>query len=100
MQPQRAECGICSGLIGNAQSGLEVENAALRDCFIGGAAAMVERYEIGVYRGLIHEAELMGQSEVEQLLQQNLQQEKETARQLESSEPMLLQAAQKQEATA
>lgn len=36
VDPQRAECGICSGLIGNAQSGLQVEDAALRDCFIGG----------------------------------------------------------------
>ncbi len=99
-KPDRVECGICSGLIANAQSGLEVEDAALRDCFIGGAATMVEHYEIGVYRGLINEAELMGQSEVAQLLQQNLQQEEETAQQLESSEPRLLQTAQQREAIA
>ena len=100
VDPQRAECGICSGLIGNAQSGLQVEDAALRDCFIGGAATMVEHYEIGVYRGLINGAELMGQSEVAQLLRQNLQQEEETAQHLESSEPMLLQTAKQREASA
>ena len=50
---------------------------------------MVEHYEIGVYRGLINGAELMGQAGVAQLLQQNLQQEEETAQHLESSEPML-----------
>jgi ferritin-like metal-binding protein YciE len=100
MEPQRAECGICTGLIKNAQSGLEVQDAALRDCFIGGAATMVEHYEIGVYRGLVNEAELMGQPQVAQLLRQNLQQEEETAQHLESSEPMLLQAAKQQEARA
>jgi len=99
-KPDRAECGICSGLIKNAQSGLQVENAALRDCFIGGAAGMVEHYEIGIYRGLINGAELMGQSEVAQLLRQNLQQEEETAQHLESSEPMLLQTAKQREASA
>ncbi len=99
-KPDRAECGICSGLIKNAQSGLEVEDAALRDCFIGGAATMVEHYEVGVYRGLINGAELMGKTEVAQLLRQNLQQEEETAQHLESSEPMLLQTAKQREASA
>jgi ferritin-like metal-binding protein YciE len=98
--PERAECGICSGLIKNAQSGLQTPGDALRDCFIGGAATMVEHYEIGVYRGLINGAELMGQAEVAQLLRQNLQQEEETAQHLESSEPMLLQTAKQQEAAA
>ena len=98
--PQRAECGICTGLIDNAQTGLQVGDAALRDCFIGGAATMVEHYEIGVYRGLVNGAELMGKTEVAQLLRQNLQQEEETAQHLESSEPMLLQAAKQQESGA
>lgn len=98
VEPARATCGICSGLISNAQSGLEVQDAALRDCFIGGAAAMVEHYEIGVYRGLINEARLMGQDQVAALLQQNLEQEEQTAQHLESSEPALLQAAKQHEA--
>ncbi len=99
-RPERAECGICTGLINNAQTGLQVEDAALRDCFIGGAATMVEHYEIGVYRGLINGAELSGQTEVAQLLHRNLQQEEETVQHLESSEPMLLQKAKQQEASA
>ena len=100
VEPERQECGICSGLIANAQSGLKSGNKALRDCFIGGAATMVEHYEIGVYRGLINGAHLMGQEQVAQLLRQNLQQEEQTAQALESSEPMLLQTAKQQEAAA
>ena len=100
MEPQRGECAIATGLLTTAQGGRKVSDPALRDCMIGGAATMVEHYEIGVYRGLINEAELMGQSEVAQLLRQNLQQEEETAQHLESSEPMLLQTAKQREASA
>jgi ferritin-like metal-binding protein YciE len=100
MEPQRGRCDIATGLITTAQTGLETDAGPLCDCFIGGAAAMVEHYEIGVYRGLINEANLMGQSEVAQLLQQNLGQEEETAQLLEKSEPLLLQTAKQHEAHA
>ncbi len=44
-----------------------------------GAAAKTEYYEMASYKGLIEQANLMGQSQVAQLLQQNFQQEQAMA---------------------
>jgi ferritin-like metal-binding protein YciE len=57
------------------------------------AAIKVEHFEIASYRGLITGAEQMGQQEVVNLLQQNLQEEEETARIAEQSAPDLIQKA-------
>ncbi len=44
-------------------------------CVILGAAAKTEHYEMACYRGLIARAQMMGHTEVAQILQQNLQQD-------------------------
>lgn len=98
-ETERGECGICTALLENIQTGLQVGDDSLRDCFIGGAATMVEHYEIGVYSGLINEAQLMGQSEIVQLLQQNLKQEQESAQIFGSNERAVLQIAKQHEAS-
>jgi ferritin-like metal-binding protein YciE len=46
---------------------------------------------MGSYRGLVSAAQQMGQDEIVNLLQQNLQQEEQTAQIAEQSAPELLQ---------
>jgi ferritin-like metal-binding protein YciE len=69
----------------------------LRDCAIVSSVAKVERNEIGSYRTLVSGAQLRGQSEVEQLLRNNMDQEQETARIAEGSSEKLLREAMEQE---
>jgi ferritin-like metal-binding protein YciE len=69
----------------------EAQNENLRDCAINAAVIKVEHFEMGSYRGLITAAQQMGQDEIVDLLQQNLQQEEQTAQTAEQSAPELLQ---------
>ena len=93
-KPQSAQCPICMGLIKSAETGMkEAGTDALRDVAIGGSAALAEHYEMGAYRGLVAQAQTMGLQDVAQLLQQNLQQEEQTAQKLESAAPMMMQKA-------
>ena len=101
-EPERIKCAGAAGIVSEGQKTLkEVSgNPALVDLAIAGGCAKVEHYEIASYRALITGAEQTGQTKVAQLLQQILQQEEQTVQHLESSEPMLLQAAKQQEAAA
>lgn len=94
-QPKREMCDGAKGIVSEGQKLLRETsgNPQVRDCAIAGAASKVEHYEIAAYRGLITAAELTGQQEVVSLLQQNLEQEESTARQIEQSTPELLQKA-------
>src|SRR5678815_4836239 len=47
------------------------------DSFLTGAGARTEHYEIAAYEGLVTMAEAMGETEVAELLTENLEQEKE-----------------------
>lgn len=97
-QPKRERCDAARGLVTEAQKNMqEAGSDAIRDCLIDAAAAKNEHYEIASYRGLITSAQHMGQQQVVTLLQQNLQQEEQTARKLEQSAPQLLQRAQSAE---
>lgn len=97
-EPRRETNEVARGLVSEAQEGIEeAQSDALRDCVINAAVVKVEHFEIGSYRGLISGARLMmGQSMVvDDLLQTNLQQEKETAQIAEqSAEGLLLEAMQ------
>jgi ferritin-like metal-binding protein YciE len=76
----------------------EAKNAPqVLDCAIAGSASKVEHYEISTYRGLITGAQMMGQREVVNLLNQNLQQEEKTAQLIEQSTPQLLEKAMQNE---
>ncbi len=97
-KPKKEKCDGAHGLVTEAQKSLaEAGTPELRDCLIGAAATKNEHYEIASYRGLIEGARLMGQDQIVELLQQNLQQEEKTAQLLESSAPELLQKAMKSE---
>ena len=97
--PQRVTNEVAQGLVSEAQEGIqEAQNDAIRDCAIVAAVLKVEHFEMGSYRGLITGAQQMGQQEeVVDLLQQNLQEEEQTAQIAEQSAPELIQKAMGQE---
>jgi ferritin-like metal-binding protein YciE len=91
-QPQRATNEVAQGLVSEAQQVMqEAQDENLRDCAINAAVIKVEHFEMGSYRGLVSAAQQMGQDEIVNLLQQNLQQEEQTAQIAEQSAPELLQ---------
>jgi ferritin-like metal-binding protein YciE len=85
---------VAKGLVSEAQEGIqEAQSDALRDAAIVSAVIKVEHFEMGSYRSLVTAANLMGQTEIERLLRENMQQEEETARIAEQSAEGLLQKA-------
>jgi len=97
-KPEAEKCPVAAGLVTEGKQNVkEAGTDPIRDCFIGSALAKVEHYEIISYRGLIVGAQAMGQQQIVQLLQQNLQQEEQTARKLEQSEPKLVHTAMQAE---
>ena len=78
---ERAEAEKCPGIEGIKKEHDEfVSNESpsqeVLDAFLTGAGARTEHYEIAAYEGLVTMAEAMGESEVVELLTQNLEQEK------------------------
>ena len=70
---------------------------AIRDCAINAAVTKVEHFEMGSYRGMVTGAQLRGQTEMADLLDQNMRQEEETARVAERRMGELLRKAQQAE---
>ncbi len=56
----------------------------LRDVFATGSAARTEHYEIAVYSALVQQARAIGQRNAAKLLSENLKQDKEMLREIES----------------
>jgi ferritin-like metal-binding protein YciE len=85
---------VAQGLVSEAREDIqEAQSDALRDAAIVSAVIKVEHFEMGSYRSLVTAAHLMGQTEIERLLRENMQQEEETARIAEQSAEELLQKA-------
>ena len=97
-QPKAEKCPAAAGIVTEGkQNAKEAGTNEIRDCLIGGSLEKVEHYEVVSYRNLIMGAQAMGQQQIVQLLQQNLQQEEKTAQKLEQNAPMLLQKAMQAE---
>lgn len=93
-EAQRETNEVAQGLVSEAQEGIqEAQSDALRDCAIDAAVIKVEHFEMGSYRSLATGARLMGQTEIERLLEENMQQEEVAARIAENSAEELLQKA-------
>ena len=93
-QPQRQTSQAAQGLVADGQTSLqEAQSEAIADTLIAGAQAKVEHFEIACYQGLVTGAQQMGQQEVVNLLNENLQQEQNTAQMIEQSVPQLVQRA-------
>jgi ferritin-like metal-binding protein YciE len=66
---------------------------ALLDVHLTSAAARAEHYEIAAYTGLIEKARALGERDSVKLLQENLRQEKEAAKKVESISKRMLKEA-------
>ena len=64
----------------------------LRDVFDAGAAAKTEHLEIAAYESMITSAEALGESEIVSLLEENLDQERETLKQIKTLSEQLAKA--------
>ena len=93
-QPQQVTCQAAEGL---RQDFMTLKQQQPSPDFLEmaavAAATKTEHLEIASYRGLVTKAQLMGHQEVAQLLQQNLQQEEQTAQRLERMGQQLAQQA-------
>jgi ferritin-like metal-binding protein YciE len=63
------------------------------DAFLTGAAARTEHYEIAAYNGLVSQARALGEREAVDLLQENLKQEKEALKKVETISKRLVKEA-------
>jgi ferritin-like metal-binding protein YciE len=84
-KPTREKCDGINGLIEEFKSFVKEEDPSpeILNLFATSAAAKVEHYEISSYRSLIKLADQMGLSEAARLFQQTLQEEEETAQEME-----------------
>jgi ferritin-like metal-binding protein YciE len=78
--PRGKKCKGMEGLIEEGKEMLETRGGAARDAAIIGAAQRVEHYEIAAYGTACAHARATGLTIAEQLLQQTLEEEKETDR--------------------
>jgi ferritin-like metal-binding protein YciE len=90
-EAQRETNEAARGLVSEAQEGIQqAQSEALRDGAIVSAVIKVEHFEMGSYRGLVTAVNLMGQTEIERLLRENMDQEEQTATLAEQSAEELL----------
>ncbi len=77
-KPKAEKCPGIEGIKKEHDQFVETESPSpeILDSFLTGAGARTEHYEIAAYEGLIANAHAMGESEVERLLSENLEQEK------------------------
>jgi ferritin-like metal-binding protein YciE len=86
---ERATGEECPGIDGIAEEHDtfmqdEKPSPEICDMFLTGAAARVEHYEIAAYTGLVTMAKGLGEQECADLLQENLAQEKQTLKAVET----------------
>lgn len=87
-KPAKVTCDGMSGILTESKKTmLEAQTDTLRDGVMAGGADKVEHYEISSYNNLILGAQLMGQNQIVGLLQQNLDEERWMAQQLQQRAP-------------
>jgi ferritin-like metal-binding protein YciE len=92
---QSAEAHPCPGIDGikKEHDDFMRENepsSTMRDAFLTGAAARAEHYEIAAYTDLVNQARALGEREAVELLQENLKQEKEALKKVETISKRIL----------
>jgi ferritin-like metal-binding protein YciE len=83
-QPTAQECVGFEGLRSEHDTLAGEVIPVLMDAVATASATRTEHYEIAAYEGLVTKARAMGEKRAVDLLEQNLKDDKETARQLES----------------
>ena len=96
--PETQPCPAIDGLKQEGEEMISQTSDALTDAALLGGAAETEHHEIAVYDGLITHAEQLGHEDVVALLQENLDQEQHTLKEVEKASKK--QAKQLAEATA
>ncbi|MGH3134501.1 MAG: ferritin-like domain-containing protein [Gaiellaceae bacterium] len=101
---KRAEAQVCPGIEGikEEHESFMKENepsTKLRDVFITGSAARAEHYEIAAYTGLVGKAKALGESESAKLLEENLRQEKDALKKVETISRRIMKETSKAEKT-
>jgi ferritin-like metal-binding protein YciE len=86
-------CYGMDGMKKEAEDMIEKITPELLDGALSAGATHVEHYEIATYKGLLTQAEAMGQEDVVALLQENLEQEEQTLAKVESAAVRLAQRA-------
>ena len=84
--PETEECIGFEGLKREKEKMTSEVSDSLIDSVNTGAAARTEHYEIAAYTGLIEMARALGEQDVVNMLDENLKQEKEALRHVESVE--------------
>jgi ferritin-like metal-binding protein YciE len=77
-EPEDKPCAAVKGLEADAKANIKMADKSVVDDVILAGAAATEHHEIAVYETLITHAEELGEPNVVQLLEQNLEQEKHT----------------------
>jgi ferritin-like metal-binding protein YciE len=88
-EPKTEECIGFEGLRKEHDKMVDEASESLIDLVDAGAAARTEHYEIAAYTGLIEMARALGEQEAVSLLDENLKEEKEALREVESVEKTL-----------
>jgi ferritin-like metal-binding protein YciE len=85
-KPQAKKCEAMEGLVKEGETVIEEteDGSMTRDVGVIMAAQKVEHYEIATYGGLVQLANTMGQKEIAGILQQTLEEEKQTDKGLTS----------------
>ncbi len=85
-EAEETECKGIAGIIAEHDTFKEEEEPSddLMDIFNVGAAAKVESYEIAAYESLINLAQQLEQTKIERLLNQNLKEEQQTLKKMQS----------------
>lgn len=95
---KRAQGESCPGIDGiKAEHDKFIEEeqptSSIRDIFLTGAASRTEHYEIAAYTGLVAQARTIGETKAAKLLNENLRQEKEALKKVETISKSLLDEA-------
>jgi ferritin-like metal-binding protein YciE len=94
-RPEAHQCPGIEGIKKEHDSFVEEQRPSpqLLDVFLTGAASRTEHYEIAAYTGLIAQARALRQRESVELLQQNLKQEKDALKKVETISKRILKDA-------
>jgi ferritin-like metal-binding protein YciE len=95
---KQAQAHPCAGIDGIKKEHDDFVNehdtsAQMLDAFLTGAAARTEHYEIAAYTGLVSQARALGERDAVALLQENLKQEKEALKKVETISKRLVKEA-------
>jgi ferritin-like metal-binding protein YciE len=92
-EPDDSPCPAIKGIEADAKANIKMADDSVVDDVILAGAAATEHHEIAVYETLITHAEELGEPEVVQLLEQNLEQEQHTLEEVTTAQRQVVHQA-------